>query len=174
MDSSILKTLSGATTGKLNNEKDLNSSDPQSFIATFSGITDVYNLFPGRVAYLGYYNNSGSVYVQVSNHELVRYLNLDTIEIYKGNYLVTGEKIGSVKAKRHLQFEYCTQWKGESIYPVRYNNKLYFKQNPIDLLNGLYVPQEEITIASGITRPNDTVEFTDDQSLEWRSMFDIE
>ena len=171
MDSKVLELLSGGTTGKLYNEKDLLSDSPTSFIATFSGIQKIFNLFPGRVVYLGFYKGLGTVSVQVSNHEVVRYLNLDTINVYKGNYLIEGENIGTVKTRRQFQFEYCTQWKGDSIYPVRFGTNLYFKQNPMDILNGLYVPQEEITISPGITRPNDVVTLTEEQIGEWQSLF---
>lgn len=167
MDSEIKKTLTGNTTAKLDNEKDLSSNRPSSYTATISGVTTVYNLFPGTVVFLGYYQGSGSVYVEVSNHELIRYLNLNDIQVWKGSELEKGDVIGTVKSRVGLQVEYCTQWKGESPYPVRFNNRLFYKQNPIDILNGLYFPYKEITVKNGIVRPNDKITFTQDELKEW-------
>lgn len=166
MDSTVAKLLTG-TTCKLMNEKDLTSKNPTSFTATISGASEVYNLFPGTVLFLGYYKEMGTVTVAVSNHEIVRYLNLKEIQGWNNAPIAAGQLVGEAYPNSYLQFEYCTQWKGNSKYPVRVNNKLYFKQNPIDILNRLYVPSNQITLNTNITRLNSKVSFTSQQLLEW-------
>ena len=167
MNSAVMKALTGLTTCKLNNEKDLKTKTPQSFTAIITGATKIYSLFPGKVLYLGFYKGMGTLTISVSNHEFVRYLNMNDIQVWNNATIRAGQYLGTAYAKTGLQFEYCTQWQGESKYPVRINNNLYFKQNPIDILEGKYVPQNEINISPGITRPNDVVKFTADQLLEW-------
>ena len=170
MDSAVKKTLAHTVSCELDNEKDLRSNRPSSYIASISGVSEVYSLFPGQVLFLGYYRGKGTVYVAVSNHEIVRYMNLQKIEVWKGQSLQKGDLVGLVGNRSYLQFEYCTQWKGESVYPVRTDTKLYYKQNPIDILDGKYVPTKEIDIRDGITRPNDKTTFTEDEKLEWEAM----
>ena len=166
MDSAVAKLLTG-TNCKLVNETDLKSKNPVSFTATISGASKVYHLFPGTVLFLGYYKKMGTVTVAVSNHEIVRYLNLKDIQGWNNSEVTQGQLVGEAYSVPGLQFEYCTQWKGDSIYPVRVNNKLYFKQNPIDILNGTYVPQNQITTQNGVVRMSTTVPFTQAQALEF-------
>jgi len=166
VNSAISKLLAGQDC-KLINEKDLSSKNPTSFTATISGVNKVYNLFPGIVLFLGYFEKMGTVTIAVSNHEIIRYLNLKDIQGWNYVKVAKGDYIGQAYPNKPMQFEYCTQWKGDSPYPVRVNNKLYFKQNPIDILNGLYVPKGEIDVQSGVVRPNDKVIFTEAQLLEW-------
>lgn len=167
MDSKIKEALTGATTCKLDNEKDLLSKDPTNFTASISGVKKVYSLFPGKVLFLGFYNNMGTLVLSASNHEIIRYLNLKNIEAWSSQEIRQGDYLGESYANKPLLFEYCTHWKGDSVYPVRTNNNLYYKQNPIDILSGTYVPTPAITIQPGINTFNDRVEFTDDQRREW-------
>lgn len=169
MNSQIAKLLSGSTTCKLTNETDLKSKKPTSFTATISGVSKVYNLFPGTVLFLGYYKKMGTVTIAVSNHEIVRYLNLKDIQEWNYSSVAQGQYIGEAYSNSFLQFEYCTQWKGDSIYPVRVNNALYYKQNPLDILNGMYTPTNEINVKNGVVRLNAKTTFTADQLLEWGS-----
>ena len=167
MNSDIMKTLSGTASCKLVNEIDLNSDNPSNFTATISGIHNVYSLFPGTVLFLGYYKNMGTITIAVSNHEIIRYLNMKDIQSWSYSSIKRGQYLGQAYSRSGLQFEYCTQWKGESKYPVRVNNNIYFKQNPIDILNGIYVPTKEVDIQNGVTRPKQKVKFNEDQLLEW-------
>ncbi len=167
MDSTILKTLSGTQSAKLNNESDLSSKYPTNYTATFSGFKSVFCLFPGKVLFLGYYKGTGSVNIAVSNHEIIRYLNLCDMKVANGQEVSTNDLVGIVDPTKDFQLEYCTQWKGDSKCPVRIGENLYYKQNPINILKGEYVPEAETTIANGIVRVNDTVKFSKDQSKEW-------
>lgn len=167
MDSNVKQLLTGSTSCKLDNEKDLSSDNPSTYTATISGAKSIYNLFPGRVLFLGYYKGMGTITIAVSDHELIRYLNMQDIRINVFQEVDTKTFLGTVYSQKKLQIEYCTQWKGDSIYPVHVNTDLYYKQNPIDILNGKYIPQKEITIQDGITRPDVKVKFTQNELLEW-------
>ena len=167
MNSEIMKALTGSTNCKLKNEEDLKKTNPKSFTATISGAKKVYNLFPGTVLFLGFYKGMGTITIAVSNHEVVRYLNMRNIKGWNYTSLPKGEYLGDAYSPSGLQFEYCTQWKGESKYPVRVNSNMYFKQNPLDILNGIYVPSKELNVEYGIIRPNKKSTFTEEQLLEW-------
>ena len=167
MNSSVMQALTGATSCKLKNEEDLKKSAPSTFTATISGAKQVYNLFPGTVLFLGFYKGMGTVTVAVSNHEIVRYCNLKDIQCWVNRSIAAGQLVGTAFATSGLQFEYCTQWKGDSVYPVRVNNNLYFKQNPLDVLNGVYKPIKETNIHYTSLKVDDKVELTPEQLLEW-------
>lgn len=162
-----MKTLTGGKTCKLINESDLMSKRPTSFTAVISGVDEVYCLFPGTVEFIGSYKNDGTVTLLVTNHEIIRYLHLDDIPVIRNSLIETGAFLGKVPKRKNLEIEYCTQWRGESKYPIRLNTRTYYKQNPMDLLNGLYAPPREYAIEDGINRPNDTVELEPEQLLEW-------
>ena len=171
MDNTIAATLASNGNCILKNESNLSSKKPKDYTAILTGFTIVNNLFAGTVVYIGVYQGKGSVYVQVSSHEMIRYLNLQSIQVYKGTKLDKGAFLGTVSSKVGLGFEYCSQWKGDSIYPVRNDNKLYYKQNPIDILNGKYQPTAPISIQPGITLLKDKMEFTKAQLPEWELEF---
>lgn len=168
MGSTVLTTLSGGSNCNLNNETDLRSASPTTYTATISGITNAYSIFPGKVLFLGFYKGTGTLYISISKHEMIRYMNLKTMEAWKGQDVEKGTLLGTV-GKAPLQFEYCTVYQQGSKYPVRFANRTYYKQNPIDLLDGLYWPYKEITLRSGIVRPNSTYQFTEQQKREWYS-----
>ena len=168
MDSEVMNVLSGGSNFILRNEADLRSNKPKSYTATISGFTSVYNILPGEVLFLGSYEGTGTLYVGISRHEMVRYINLKTISVWKGQQLSKGQFIGTTY-NRPLQFEYCTVYRQDSPYPVRFNYLTYYKQNPIDVLDGIYWPYMEPTKHSGIVRPGTKVEFTEEEREEWYS-----
>ena len=167
MDSIVLKTLTGDKTGILTNEKDLTSDRPSTFTADFSNVNEVYSLFPGSVIYVGFYKNMGTVAVSVSNYEIVRYLNLKEIFVLRGEEIKKGKLLGSLTDKYRLQFEYGTQWQGKSNMPIRIQNRTFFKQNPIDILNGKYAPYLEQEVQYGRILSDETIELTEDQKQEF-------
>lgn len=168
MDSQVLNMLSGNSKYKLDNEKDLRSNHPSSYTATISGFNNVFNILPGTVLFLGFYKGLGTVYLAVSKHEMIRYMNLKTIEVWKGQQLSTSELVGTTYTAP-LQFEYCTVYKDQSPYPIRFADRTYYKQNPIDILDGKYWPYKEIIHKSGIVRPGNSYLFDADQDAEWYS-----
>lgn len=166
MNSAVLELLGGKNC-KIVNETDLSSKNPSTFTATISGIKQVHNLFPGVVLFLGYYKQMGTITIAVSNHEIVRYLNLKNIDTWNYCNVTKGQYLGETHSNKPFQIEYCSQWKGNSSYPVRVDGQLYFKQNPISMLKGEYSPINEINIQNGVLRLNDKIKFTEDQLLEW-------
>lgn len=171
MDSLILEILTGQqkSRAKLVNEDDLKSSKPSNFTATIKDITEVYAILPGEVLYVGYYEGMGTLSVLVSDKELVRYLNLTDIQVIPGQSFKKGTYLGIADKRYGLQFEYCSQWQGQSKMPVRLNNITYFKQNPIEVLEGLYVPEYHQHVTQGYVMPDDVVEMTDAQKAEFSS-----
>ena len=165
-----MKILTGGSNYNFNNEKDLRSSRPSNYTATISGFTDVYNILPGTVLFLGYYKGNATVYLAVSKHEMIRYMNLKTFNVWKGQDVTKGEFIGTI-GNTPLQFEYCTVYKQESNYPVRFDSDItYYKQNPIDILDGVYWPYREEKVQKGIVRTNSPeYNFTSQQKHEWYS-----
>lgn len=169
MDSTIAKALAGKNKIVLANEKDLSSSKPSSFTASFLGVKEVYSLFPGEVLYVGIYKELGTLTILVSDFEIIRYLNISDIQVNKGDQVSTNRYLGVVNNKYGLQLEYCSQWQGSSVMPVRLNNRTFFKQNPLDILNGKYKPDYHKEIERGYTFPDTTKELTVAQQLEFSS-----
>lgn len=163
-----MNTLVYDTSCKLLNEKELLSKKTTSFTAIISGASEVFCLFPGEVEFVGTFNGMQSIDILINGHELIRYLNLDHADCRKGMVLTHGEYCGKVNKKRGLGFEYCTQWQGQSKYPVRLCGRTFYKQNPIDILNGIYEPPQEIGITYAYTSHKTDAEFEDYQMDEWR------
>ena len=167
MDHSVIAALGGRSDSKWLNESDMKGKNPTSYTALISNIINVYNLFPGSVLYFGTYQGSGTVNIAVSNHEILRYLYLSELAKWPGKELSVGDAIGTAGNKHNLGIEYCTQWRGDSKYPVRVLGRTYYKQNPKDILDGLYTPPKETDVEYGINRYNDKIELTDAQMAEW-------
>ena len=94
-----MKALTGTTTCKLNNEDDLKKANPKTYTATISGAKKVYNLFPGTVLFLGYYRKMGTVTIAISNHEIIRYCNLENIQYWSNSSALKGQYIGTAYAR---------------------------------------------------------------------------
>lgn len=164
-----MNILTGGSNYILENEKDLRSNKPSSYTATISGVKNVYSILPGTVLFLGFYKGTGTIYLSISKHEMIRYMNLRTLEVWRGQEIEKGHTIGTAY-NSPLEFEYCTVYQQSSPYPVRFADRTYYKQNPIDLLDGVYWPYKELEIRNGIVRINDTYTFDDeDQKKEWFS-----
>ena len=167
MDSVTLKALTGLDNCTIGNVKDLMSNSPSSFTATILGANKVYNVFPGRVLFLGSYRNMGTVTVKVSPYEIIRYLNLSGIRAWLNTQLNAGDMIGQVYSRSVLQFEYCTSGPDTSAFPVRVNDTTYYKQNPLQIFTGVTVPEERQTAIDGLLPSSKQVKFTQDQQMEW-------
>lgn len=167
MDSTVAKTLAGKNKIVLTNESDLKSS--KICTASFSGVDKVYSLFPGTVLYIGIYKELGTLTILVSDYEIIRYLNIGDIQVNKGDSVSTSTFLGSVNSRHGLQLEYCSQWRGTSAMPVRLDDRTFFKQNPMDILNGRYKPDYHKEVDMGYTFPDTTKELTPAQQLEFSS-----
>lgn len=162
-----MKAITGKDSCVLVNENELNSSKVTSFTALISGADEVFCLFSGTAEFVGSFGGQQSVSLLVNKHEMIRYLNLVDTPWMRGNSIAEGDTIGKAHKKKYLGFEYCTQWKGDSKYPVRMCGRLFYKQNPMDILNGIYVPPKDIALVEDFVPANATVEFTEDQVNEW-------
>ena len=169
MDSEVMNILSGGSKYIFNNEKDLRKEHPSNYTATISGISKVYNIIPGTVIFFGFFNNLGTLYVSISDYEVIRYMNLGSVTVRRSDELEKGAFLGEVAKNKSLLVEYCTEYQQGSPYPVRFNEWTYYKQNPIDILDGVYWPYQKGEVMNGVVRPNNTVEFTDQQKMEWFS-----
>lgn len=168
MGSDILNTLSGDSPCILTNEQDLHSTKPSSYTAVITGVNNVHSILPGTILFLGYYKGTGTLYISISKHEMIRYMNLKSMTVWRGQDVSKGTSVG-IAYKSALLFEYCTVYQQGSPYPVRFADRTYYKQNPIDILDGIYTPYKEITLKSGIVRTNNSCTFTEEQRKEWYS-----
>ena len=173
MDSTIIDILTNGTRTdiKLVNEDDLRSDNPENFTATIKNINGVHSLFPGQIIYLGYYEGMGTVVELVSDKEILRYMNLNPVTVCTGDLIKDRNFLGIANKNHGLQFEYCTEWQGESNMPVRINrgDKIvtYFKQNPMDILDGIYVPMYHVNPTNKYISPFDTVSLNEEQFYEF-------
>lgn len=154
MNQEIVNMLTLGESCTLVNEENLRSKRPASFTALISGSSGVFTMYTGKVEYVGKYEGMYSYNILMNDHELFRYLYLDSVEAWgKGQELGPQVKLGVPRRNKPFGFEYCTQWQGTSSYPIRINNRTYFLQNPIDILDGIYVPPAPIEVIEATT-PN--------------------
>lgn len=131
--------------------------------------SEVHNVAYGQVVYIGYEpDGTFTVNVKSNSGEILRYGNLRKVNIRTGQYAKEGESIGNVK--EYVHFEYCTRWQGTSIFPVRVNSYCYYKQDPVDILEGTYVvfPGKELE-ASPTPKPTKVEYISEDQQKEFNS-----
>ena len=118
----------------------------------------------GTVIFVGVYAGKFIVTVLHNSGECTRYGNIDSDPPELNSSIAKGSPIGHVR--RYCTFEYCTEWQGSSLKPVRIFSKTYFKQNPSDILDGRYTINHtqnvEIIVAN-----NTSIELTDMQKKEF-------
>lgn len=95
----------------------------------------IYPVADGHVLFVGTTKGIYWVTIQHDSGECTRY-GLSTCNVAANDYVKSTSVIGTVK--KYVYFEYCTEWQGESLLPVRIYKKTYYKQSPNDILNGLY------------------------------------
>lgn len=172
MDNQILEKLSGGAKCTLVNEKSLRSKRPASFTAQISGVDGVFTLYPGTVEFVGTFEGANSVCVLMNDHEMFRFGGLAEVSEYvqKGRELSEFFKLGETARNKKCTFEYWTQWQGESKYPARVCGRVYYKQNPIDILDGIYVPPAPVVVVQDSTPINAEAEFTPEEDEEWDTL----
>ena len=109
---------------------------------------DVKAAADGTVLYIGKQNGLYVVTVQCNANECLRYCNLKTCDVDLNDSITEGSVIGI--ANKYVCIEYCTTG-NKNRYVVRIYNKTYFKQNPMDILEGKYdvLPYKPRNIISG-------------------------
>lgn len=93
----------------------------------------IYSISPGKVISTGYTPSSRyCITVLVNNNQMVRYTNLDSINVSAGDNVSYRTYLGI--AHGFVRLEYCTSAKGNSMWPVRIKSLTMYKQDPIGLL----------------------------------------
>ena len=96
---------------------------------------DVYSVSDGKVIFQGKFeNNTISVAVQINNSQVLIYGNLIDTELRPGMSVSTYDLIGHTAD--YVKFEYCTSAQSNSKWPFRPNENTYFKQDPMQVLEG--------------------------------------
>lgn len=95
----------------------------------------VHSVCPGKVLAVGYTDESKfSVTVLVNTKQMIRYTHLASVDVSLGDSITFKSTVGV--ADKFVRFEYCTNVKGNSIWPVRIKSLTMYKQDPIGLLTG--------------------------------------
>lgn len=112
---------------------------------------EVYSICPGKVISA---TNDGAfkhaVTVLVNSNQIVRYTNLQSVNVREGSVISIKTLIGH--ADKFVRFEYCTASPGDSKWPVRIKSVTMYKQDPLGLLTGrikLNTVIDDIKRASG-------------------------
>lgn len=127
---------------------------------------DCYSLAPGQVVYIGVnQNNTFVVNVKTNNNEILRYDNLMKLSVATGQQIEKDELVG-VSSHGWLHIEYVTSWQGGSNFPVRVNDKLYYKQDPEDIVYERYQlePISDVEYSASRGKPSVTFDTEYQQS----------
>lgn len=143
MDSTVMKTLTGGYSCRLVNETELLRKNPSSYTALITGIISVYSLFPGKLIFVGSDNDLATLDVEVAPNEVIRYLGFTSFDGWYGRSYEKGDYIGEVSFAKGLRIEYCTMTQDGSPFPVRIQDWMWYKQNPMKILNGSWTPATE-------------------------------
>jgi len=125
----------------------------------------------GKVVYAGQEpDGTFTVNVKCNDNEIFRYGNINSLFVRSSNLVGPGTKLGDVKDFVH--FEYATRWQGDSQFPIRVNQYLYFKQDPTDIVNSQYKPSQESSIEYYPTRnkPSIPVYISEEQAQEFKGV----
>lgn len=97
--------------------------------------SEIYSFQSGVVTQIGDMGNGlCSVVIQYTAKTSLRYANMSSTCIHKGDVIRQGQMIGV--AKKFVHFEYLTSEKEDSMWPVRVGSNTYFKHNPELLIDG--------------------------------------
>lgn len=99
----------------------------------------------GQIVYVGQEpDGTFTVNVKCNDNEIFRYGNITTLCVGSADHVGPGTKLGGVK--KFVHFEYATRWQGDSLFHIRVNSYLYFKQDPTDVIQSRYKPDEEVAL----------------------------
>ncbi len=85
-------------------------------------------------------NNRYVVTVRFDSSTILRYCNLNSVDVKTGQYIHPSDKVGDTSYGRG-QFEYATQFQCDSNWPVRIEEYTYYKHDPLDVLTGKIILQ---------------------------------
>ena len=127
-----------------------------------------YSVTYGKVVYIGQeLDGTFTVCVSCNSNEMLRYGNITELYVGASDEVATKQELGRVNKYVHL--EYVTRWQGSSRFPVRINQYLYFKQDPVDIIDGTYLPAKDAPIQLDPTRNRSIVSYdSDEQQYEFK------
>ena len=118
--------------------------------------TQVYSVCEGVVIEIGNNIEGITVSVQYNVNICVRYCCLQNTELTLGQGIHMGDLVGTTED--FVRFEYAITDKLESLWPVRINILQYYKQDPINIVEGTTILQNggrsSVTLVMGETFQN--------------------
>ena len=162
----VLDALTHSKSVTVTNSDNLRTAYPASLTATLTGASSCYVLNDSTVVDIGKVRGKYVVSTRVNAYEIVRYRNLKSVGVKINQKLSKGAYVGKA-SKNTLLLEYATSWRGNSNLCVRISNKTYFKQNPIDILDGTYILQNSTTSAFYPSRATDYISYTEAEAEEF-------
>lgn len=100
--------------------------------------TQVYSLYDGVVVKIGKNNLGCSVIVQTGSSFCISYGNLKDVSLREGQSISSGDVLGSVDKKVHVEY-YTTK---QSSWPVRVGTRTWYKNDTSEIL---YTKKTEMT-----------------------------
>lgn len=122
----------------------------------------------GKIVYVGQEpDGTYTVNIKCNDNEIFRYGNLSSIYVRSADGVGPGTLLGDVK--KYIHFEYATRWQGDSTFPIRVNQYLYFKQDPRDIVESRYKPDEQPALEYAPSRTIRIVDYlTESQQSEFQ------
>ena len=150
----MISTLTGDSKSIIENKDTLSATKSARLLCE-----NVYNVAQGEIVDIEASDGRAVVNVKCNPSEVLRYGNLKEVNCAKSYTAEIGAQLGV--ADKYVIFEYCTAWKGRSVYPVRLNGMTYYKQDPSDVLNGLYTVRPDGAQEQGYVLNRNRVRFND-------------
>lgn len=162
---SMISILTGDASSKILNKW----SNKKPYVTGYDIASTVANSVTyGRIVYVGQeIDGTYTVNVKCNDNEIFRYGNITTLRVGSATDVGPGTLLGGVK--RFVHFEYATRWQGDSTFPIRVNSYLYFKQDPVDIVESRYRPDEQTELEYAPSRTIRVVDYlTDAQKSEFQ------
>lgn len=155
---SMLSILTGNGSGKIIRKW----STKAPYVTGYDIESDVANSVTyGKVVYVGQeLDGTFTVNVKCNDNEIFRYGNIISPYVKSAIMVYAGDKLGDVR--KYVHFEYATRWQGDSTFPIRVNQFLYFKQDPKDIIASKYKPSDQAPIEYSPTRNKSMLAYMSD------------
>ena len=106
-----------------------------------SGVTlkasKVYSPTVGTIVHVGRDGNRYMVTLLSNESRLIRFGNLTSTTVSTGDLVYKGDNIGAIH-NRVVKIEYADKYVNSSIWPVHYNESVYYKHDPTDMIRNGY------------------------------------
>ena len=163
----MISTLTGSASSKIKNKWSTVSPYVTGYDVYASTI---YSVTYGKVMYVGQEpDGTFTISIACNSNEMFRYSNVIQLFVGSSDIVTSGTKLGVVD--KYVHFEYISRWQGESRFPVRVNQYLYFKQDPHDILEGTYMPSSDLPVQYDPSRNRSIVTYdSDTQEYEFKGV----